>query len=77
MQRMRIAAVALVFSVIAAPVYAQGLRLGVKGGVASSTVYGDGVEDDEAGSLTRLWAVRSWSSASRRCSQSSLSCSCR
>lgn len=54
MQTIRIGAVVLAFSLLAAPVYGQGVRLGLKGGVASSTVYGDEIEDGEAESLTRF-----------------------
>lgn len=54
MKIMRISAVILAFVFVATPVYGQGIRLGVKGGVASSTVYGDAVDDEEVGSLTRF-----------------------
>lgn len=54
MRIMRISAIVLAFSLMAAPVLAQGVRMGLKGGVASSTVYGEGVGDDETESLTRF-----------------------
>lgn len=54
MRIMCISAIVLAFSLLAVPVFAQGVRLGLKGGVASSSVYGDAVSEDESGSIARF-----------------------
>lgn len=49
------AGIFLAAALAASPMWAQNTRLGIKGGVASSTVYGDAVADDSE-SLTRFSA---------------------